>query len=258
MAIQKTEAFVLRTFPFRTSSLLATLFSKDFGKLKGIAKGVRKEGILRPSAFEPFTLLEIIFYEKVHSEIHLISETSILETHEGVRRDLSRLATAYYVAELTDQLTEIQDPHPSLFELLQFVFNYLPALPPSLLARFFEIRILSEIGFLPRLESCVNCGERNLEKVYFSVRQGTVLCLRCRQRSSDSRLLSAQALAAMKIFSGREPREVTHYSLPDETEKEMREMIERFLNERIGKPLSARRFLNQVQSLKLEASVHKA
>ncbi len=250
MAIQKTEAFVLRSQPFRTSSLLITTFSRSFGKVRGIAKGVRKEGIVRPSTFEPFSLLEIVYYEKIRSDIHLISEASLLETFEGLRRELQTLATAYYFADLVDQLTQPHDVHEPIFQLLHFAFQFLPSFPPTLMARFFEIRLLHEIGLLPHLEGCIVCGEKNPEKVYFSARQGGIFCPRCRQRSPEARMLSLEALEAMRFFTDKAIPEVLRYSLKGEVEREMKDLVEKFLAERLTRPLATRRFLNQAESLK--------
>jgi DNA repair protein RecO (recombination protein O) len=250
MAIQKTQASILKSQPFRTSSLIVTAYSRDFGKIKGLVKGVRREGVIRPSAFEPFTLVEIVFYEKIRSEIHLISEVSILETYDNLRRDLPILATAYYLTELIDELTESQDPHESIYELLQFAYQFLPSFPVNFVARLFEVRLLYEIGLLPHLEGCLACGEKNPDKIYFSTRQGAFFCPRCRAKSPEARVIHKKTLEAMRFFIEGELERVLRASLENETEKEMKDVIERFLMDRIGKPLSTRRFLNQVQSLK--------
>jgi DNA repair protein RecO (recombination protein O) len=258
MAIRKTEAFVLRSQPFRSSSLIVTSFTRSFGKVKGVVKGVRREGMVRPSTFEPFTLLEIVYYEKLHSDIHLISEASLLETYEGLRREIETLATAYYLTELVDQLTESQDPHEPIFELLHFAFQYLPSFPPSFLARFFEIRLLHEAGLLPHLESCLLCGEKNPEQVYFSSRQGAIFCPRCRKKSPEARPLSTEVLQGMRLFIGRGITEVREYSLGEAAEREMRTVVERFLADRLPRPLTTRRFLNQVHALKARSVIREA
>ena len=93
MAIQKTEAIVLKTQPFRSSSLIITFFTRDFGKIRGIAKGVRQENQTRAAVYELFTRLEIIYYEKLRSDLHLVSDAAILEslrrTLESLRRPRS-------------------------------------------------------------------------------------------------------------------------------------------------------------------------
>lgn len=252
MAIQKTEAFVLTSHPFRTSSLILTTFSRSFGKVKGIVKGVRREGTPRPSTFEPFTLLEIVFYEKIRSELHLISEANILESFEALRSDLEALATAYYLVELVDQLTQPHDPHEPIFELLHFAFQWLPSVPALRLARFFEMRLLREIGLLPHLEGCLGCGEKNPEKVYFSVRQGAIFCPVCRRKAPESKLLSPAVLKAVRGLlevKGEGPSPLGEVLTPS-VEGELEGLIERFLNERLGRRLSSRRFLSQVMLLK--------
>lgn len=257
MAIQKTEAFILRSHPFRTSSLVITTFSRSFGKVKGIAKGVRREGMPHPSTFEPFTLIEMIFYEKLRSDLHFISEANVLESFEALRSDLETLATAYYWVELVDQLTQPHDPHEPIFELLQFVFHALPSLPPSFLSRFFEIRLLQEAGLLPHLEGCLGCGVKDPEKIYFSIRQAAIFCPACRRQAPESKLLSRGVLKSMRGLL--EIKEQASFSrlgdvLTPPVEREMEGIMERFLIERLGKRLLTRRFLNQVKSLKLRYS----
>lgn len=249
MAIQKAEAFVLRAQPFRTSSLLVTTFTRPFGKIKGIAKGVMKEGTARPSTFEPFTLLEIVFYEKLRSDLHLISEASILESYSPLRSNLEALATAYYLAELVDQLTQPHDPHPAIFELLQFSFQWLTSLSPFLVARFFEIRILSEVGLLPYLGGCLGCEKTRPEKVYFSIKQGAIFCFDCHKKYPDSRPFSLSALDRMRSFLGQDAGEMIQGSGSGRDDLEIAGLMARFLSDRLGKKLSTQRFLNQVRSV---------
>ena len=249
MAIQKAEAFVLRSQPFRTSSLLVTTFTRPFGKIKGIAKGVVREGVARPSTFEPFSLLEIVFYEKLRSDLHLISEASILESYLPLRSNLESLATAYYLAELVDQLTEPHDPHDGIFELLQCSFQWLTSLSPFRVARFFEIRLLSEIGLLPYLGGCLSCEKENPEKVYFSVRQGAIFCFDCRKKYPDARPISLSTLGRMRSFLSKDASKIIQGSGAEKDDGEIADIMARFLSDRLGKRLSTQRFLNQVRGL---------
>lgn len=258
MAIQKTDAFVLKTQPFRSSSVIVTFFSSQLGKVKGVAKGVRGNGALYPSTFEPFNLLEVVFYEKIRSEIHLISEATIIENYAKLREDLEVLATSYYLAELVDQLTEPHDPHPSIFELLHFGLQFLPSLSPSLVARFFEVRLLHEVGLLPHLEGCLSCGERLPAKVYFSVRQGTFFCNQCQHKSSDSKATTLEALEVLRIYLGKEIAEALRYPVHESVEKEVKDLISGFLLERLGRRLSTVRFLDQVRFLKMSRELKRA
>ncbi len=244
MAIQKAEAFVLRSHPFRSSSLVVTFFSREFGKLKGVAKGVRKEALANPSSYEPFTLVEIVFYEKLRSDLHLISEVSILESFEGLRSNLESLAVAYYLAELVDQLTEPQDPHEKIFKLLDFAFRNLSTLDPQFITRFFEIQLLSEIGLLPNLEGCLSCGEPSAEKFYFSARQGGLFCPSCRKKAPDAGIISLETVKNLKLLMGK-PSFNEKFGMED-----VGQLIDRFMNERLNKRPITKRFLHQVRALK--------
>lgn len=250
MAIQKTEAFVLKTQPFRTSSLLVTTFTRTFGKIKGVVKGVRREGMTHPSTFEPFTRLEIVYYEKIRSDIHLISEASILETYDPLRSDLETLAVAYYFSELVDQLSEAHDPHEPIFELLSFAFQFLPTLPLPFLVRFFEVRLLHEAGLLPHLTGCLKCGRENSDPSFFSLRQGAVVCQKCRKNFPEARKVSREMLEAMNGLMNDPVNRAGGQSLEGRVEKEIGDFIDGYLTDRIGRRLPSRRFLSQVRSLK--------
>ncbi|MBN1688274.1 MAG: DNA repair protein RecO, partial [Candidatus Omnitrophica bacterium] len=187
MAIQKTEAIILKTQPFRSSSLIITFFSKSFGKLRGLAKGVRQERETRGALFELFTHVDIVFYEKQRSDLHLVSEASILESYPSLRTRLESIAYASYFSELVDELSEVHDPHEGVFDLLDFSFRYLASLPGRRLARLFEIKLVNEIGWLPHLTNCLLCGKSPLEEGYFSSRQGGLLCPHCYGKAPDSK-----------------------------------------------------------------------
>ena len=258
MAIQKTEAFILRVQPFRSSSLIVTTFTRNFGKIKGVAKGVRGQTASRDTLYEPFTLLEIVFYEKLRSELHLISDAMVLETFQSLRSDLEILAHAYYFSELVDQVTEPHDPHENIFELLQFAFHGLSLLPSSTLARFFEIRLLSEVGLLPQLESCLGCGKIEFRKIYFSARQGTIFCEACQKKGMDSRPISEKAVQRMRQFLefNENPAQMLQQG-SDANETEIRDVMERFLLERLDRRLASRRFLKQVTALIRKTENHQ-
>ena len=247
MAIRKTEAFVIKTQPFRSSSLIVTLFTRDFGKIRGIAKGVRKEREMRGALFELFTHADIIFYEKIRSELHLISEASIIDSFDVLRTRLDTIAYASYFAELVEVLTEVQDPHESIFCLLEVCFRYLPAIPGEKIARLFEVKLLSEIGWLPHLNDCLQCRESVPEAGFFSVSQGGVLCVRCSRAFADARPLSAEALRQMRFYTVQSLEEAIKRPAPGAAEQELKKLMEHFLLYRLSGALKSRQFMDSIQ-----------
>lgn len=247
MAIRKTEAFVIKTQPFRSSSLIVTLFSREFGKLKGIAKGVRKEREMRGALFELFTHVDIVFYEKTRTDLHLISDAAIIDSFDVLRTRLDTIAYASYFSELTDVLTEIQDPHEEVFGLLDVAFRYLPALSGEKIARLFEIKLLSEIGWLPHLDNCVQCRVPVPEKGCFSVSQGGVVCMSCARSVGDAKMLSPEALRQLRFYASATLEESLKRPFSAAPEQELKKIMEFFLLYRLSGPLKSRQFMGAIQ-----------
>jgi len=248
MAIQKTEAFVLKTQAFRSSSLIVTFFTRDFGKVRGVVKGVRREHELRGALYELFTHLEIVYYEKLRSDLHLVSQAAILESHDALRTKLHTIMYASYFSELVERLFEVQDPHPEVFELLDFTFRFVPSIPGEKLARIFEVKLLREIGWLPFLDSCLHCGKTTFEEGFFSVHQGALFCRDCKGEVPDARPLSAGALGALRYYIGHSADLSLKFRISQTTEDELKKLMERFLLFRLGSPLKSRRFMDQIEN----------
>lgn len=248
MAINKTEVIVLKTQPFRSSSLIITFYAKGVGKMKGIAKGVRQEGQSRGPLYELFSHLEIIFYEKTRSDLHLVSEAFMMESYEPLRTRLESISYASYFCDLVDTLSELQDPHDGIFELLDFSFKYLPSIPGPRLARLFEIRFFNEIGWLPYLDCCFDCDAPAIEEGFFSARQGALLCDKCAPKYADARPLKREALSVMRYYSSHSLEESIRLGMSKASEDALEALMDRFLIDRLNRPLKSRRFIEKTLS----------
>ena len=249
MAIRKVEAFVLKRMLFRESSLLVTLFSKEVGKLKVLAKGVRKEKKSSAAYFEPFTRLSLVYYEKLKSDIHLASETSVLDSSSFLRARLDYFSYASYLIDLVDTLFGFYDPHPDAFDLLAQAFSFFQSVPLANVARVFEVKLLEQVGWLPVLNHCAVCGETGLERVFFSPQQGGILCAKCELKEPRTLPLSPKTLESLHFFLKNSFAESVKYRIDLQTERELERAAERFIEFRIEYPLSSKRFLSELNSL---------
>lgn len=248
MAIQKSEVIILRTQPLRSSSLIVTFYSRAFGKLKGVAKGVREERQIRSAVFELFNQLEIVFYEKTRSDLHLISDTFLLDSYPRLRTKIESIAYASYFCDLVDQLCEIHDPHEEVFDLLNFSFQYLPSIPGERLARLFEIKLLNEIGWLPYLDQCLSCYEQGLKEGFFSARQGALFCEKCAHKFPDARPMSQEVLSVMRYYSSHATQDSIRLGMSRATEEELQKLLDRFLMDRLTKRLKSQKFLDILET----------
>ncbi len=248
MSIHKTEALVIKTQPFRSSSLIVTFFTPQWGKVRGVVKGVHREGEIRQAGFELFTHAEYIFYEKKRSDLHLISDAAILESQHALRDRLEGIAYASYFCELVDELTEVQDPHPEIFTLLKDSFRFLTVLPPQRIEMVFTTQLLREMGWLPFLESCLECGAKPIEKGFFSIRHGALVCERCKLKDPAAQPVSSGALAMLRAYAKDAFEDGLRLPSSALIESEVKVLMTTFLNYRIGKVLKTRKFLDSIRT----------
>ncbi len=207
MPAEHATALVLRCIDFSESSLVVTLFTREFGKIEVLAKGAKRLKNPFDSALDLMTLCRIVFLRKASEALDLLTEAKLLRRFRCPGRDLAPLYAGYYAVELLRDLTDQYDPLPELFDLADSTFQALRAGEPVWRWVFrFELGALRLLGHLPSLEMCVGCGKsvECLVRVAFDASQGGVLCEGCRARQAshgqailvDRGLLRAMGLLA--------------------------------------------------------------
>ena len=258
MAIRTEEAFVLKRIPLRESSMLGTLFTRRQGKVTVVVKGIRKEKRLRLAAFEPFTKVTAVYYERHHSDIFLCSDLQILKSNSALRSRLDTLGYASYATELVDQLFGPGDPREDVFELLKFAYQQFELYPPTVVARAFEVKILEKVGWLPVLTRCASCDKRELDDVYFSPKQGGVICRACDRGEFGTIPISAGSLQSLLFFRDHPMAQAVALKLGRQTERELERISDRFLRFHLNYPLRSRKFLAELHSVFKSESYEKS
>ncbi|KPK39604.1 MAG: hypothetical protein AMJ78_08230 [Omnitrophica WOR_2 bacterium SM23_29] len=250
MAIQSTEAFVLNRRDFRETSILATFYSRDFGKVKGILKGIKAEKARYGSSAELFSLNKIVFYEKSKSEFNNITQCDLIDGFFGIRKYLNAIAYASYLAELVDTLTEPNEKNIQVHELLYNSFKLLSVgEEPNKIARIFELRYLSSLGFAPTLNSCIHCGSGISDKARFSLRHGGMLCERCLKEDPHARAISRGTVETLKYIGGSKLDSLLKLKISRSIEGELNVLVEELLESHLEKPLKSKKFIKDIQKL---------
>jgi DNA repair protein RecO (recombination protein O) len=208
MATEKALALVLRTTDWSESSRIATLWSREFGKVRVLAKGGRRLKSNFESALDLLTLCRIVFLRKSSGGLDLLTEAQVVERFPRLRTNLAALYSAYYLAELLSDWTEDFDPHPTLFDEALATLQTLgePSVSTGLRLARFEMVLLRELGYSPTLTECAACGQSSGATVedrelVFSPAAGGILCPACRRKHRDGRPLSRPAWQALKSLS---------------------------------------------------------
>jgi DNA repair protein RecO (recombination protein O) len=196
VAAEKALGLVLRTTDWSETSRIATLWTREFGKVRVLAKGGRRLRSNFESALDLLTLCSIVLLRKSSGGLDLLTEARVVQRFPRLLHDLPALYAAYYVAELLADWTEDYDPHPVLFDealaTLQDLGAPATATGPRL-ARF-ELVLLRELGYSPHLETCAACGAEPAGRgLAFSASAGGVLCTACQAGQRERRSLSPEA-----------------------------------------------------------------
>ena len=206
MPSEKALALVVRGTDWSETSRIATLWTREFGKVRALAKGGRRLKSSFEVAFDLLTVCRIVVIRKHTGGLDLLTEAQVAERFPHLRTDLQALYAGYYVAELLADGTQDYDPHPALFDSALDTLRGLAdsADRPGRVSAF-ELAWLRELGYSPRLDACAACGKDLSEpavRVGYGPTAGGVLCPACLPAARDYRSLSETGWAALRGLAG--------------------------------------------------------
>lgn len=250
MAIHKTEVFVIKKQDFRETSIIVNFYTRDFGKISGILKGIRGKPAKFASTLEPFSHNEIVFYRKTNSSLHLVSECDIKDVFSPIREHMSKVGTASLMMELLDALMPLEDKNEEVFDL---TFASLKELEtnndPDKIMIIFKIKILAFSGFKPNFDSCVSCGSRIISQSRFSLALGGLLCANCYMKDLKSRIIFRGTIASIQYIQRNNFKNNLNLGMNPQIKKELIFVLNSFLNFNLGKRLKSERVLNNLNNL---------
>ncbi len=251
----RTDAIVLRRADLGEADRVLTLFTPKQGKLRAVAKGVRRPGSRKAGHLEPFTLVNLLLARG--RELDIITQAEAVQTFPQVRADLLRLSLAAYVAELTDRFGIQEADSLGLFQLTAVTLDRLDreALPDVAL-RYFQVRLLDLAGFRPELFRCVGCSnEARPVDQFFSLSEGGLLCPSCGPQREEARPLSLSALKILRHTQRSSYELAARPKLSPAVAQEVDGLLESYLNYLLERKLNVPGFVRQVRRLK-EARVY--
>lgn len=252
MPIQKSEGIILRRQSLRETSLILTFFTKDFGKIKGIVRGVRgmrAEGC-GGGNMEIFSLDEVVFYERKKSDLYTVSQCDLVDFFNPIRESLEKLSYASYIIELLDSVTSLSDKNRLVFDLL---LNSLKLLAGESSARrvtrIFEIKLLHLLGLMPTMEMCAACGSRISQSAKFSMRHGGLICAKCFGEDAQSSPILQGTVKFIEHIRNSNFEKVARVKVSANVGKELEEILRKFLSYHIERRLKTLEFIRETGSL---------
>lgn len=248
MELERSSAVVIGGFPLGESDRVVTFFSRDYGKLRGVARAARRPRSRFGGALELFTQGELVFFDTGRSDLVRIDHFDITRPFAGLREDLERLGRAAWVVECVGRLTAEQDRHVGLYGLLVRSLRALEETRvPARVAAAFAVRCLDALGHRPRLDACAGCGRRYaFPRAALGV--GGVLCQACAPAEAGASPVSPAAVAALERLRGLRWEDALTVPL-GRTEPELIALLESQMSRLIGQPTRTTRFLRELRRL---------
>ncbi len=248
--VYRTESIVLRRQDLGETDRIISVFTPSQGKLRALAKGVRKPGSRKAGHVEPFTRNSLLVAKG--RDLDIITQAETIEAYPHLRQDLDRLGQAAYVAELVDRFgLEATESH-ALYHLTARTFERLDGEENAAAAlRYFQIRLLDLSGYRPELSRCVNCAEQaQPQDQYFSASEGGLLCPKCGPRNPYARPLSLGALKVLRHYQRSDYSEASRPQVSQTVSLELEGLIESYLNHLVERDLNVPTFVRQVRRVR--------
>jgi len=201
--LKQSDAIVLRTYPFREADLLVTLFTREEGKIKGVARSAKKSKRRFGGALEPLTLVHAYYDQKQGQELVRLDSCDVLESPLMHPIDYERSVALSYVAEVLDGLLAEHDVNDAVFRLALSVLPHLVSGGIWMPLTYFDLWITRLMGLLPELSTCIVCGEElnGSGGVFFHALADGLMCAEHKRLASSEMSLASRQLAAQMFRS---------------------------------------------------------
>lgn len=247
MPLLKTAAIVLNSRKWGEADRIVTFYTKDVGKVRGVARGARRQKSRFGAALEPFTRCHVNFFEKPGDSLYRISHVDVVESCQALREELALMGCAARMVNVAGAVTPDRDPDPRVFETLaQGLSSLHGSRDPVLTTLLFQIRLLSITGFRPQTEHCAGCGKPQPRgEPQFSPLAGGFVCVGCAARHAARCVtMSRGSLSFVQQAMRLAPPLLTRLTASGQVRAEVEQAIEGYVTVVAGRRLPPVDFLS--------------
>jgi len=235
MAIHyRTKGFILKKADSGEADRIFTVFTKEFGKLKILAKAIRKIGSKLRGGMEVFYLTDIEFIQG--KTYKTLTDALLIDNFQNLRKDLKRLKIAQDISEMTDGLIRGEEKDEKIWNLLKTVFRELDKISLSikecwLIYYYFLWNFLSILGYKPQLNFCSICQRKLiLPNVYFNKKEGGTICPICFEKTKEGKKILPDVVKILRLFLEKGLNFLKKLKIKKEYQKAVKEMSEEYLS----------------------------
>jgi DNA repair protein RecO (recombination protein O) len=200
--LYRDQGVVLRTIKLGETDRIVTILTQGHGKIRAVAKGIRKPGSRFGARLEPTTHVALQCYRG--RELDIVTQTETIDANRALREHYGCLTHSVSMLEATDQVAQEREPNPALYRMLVGALRTLAENPNPLVSAAFFWKLLSLEGFHPLLDECARCGDDSSPFIAFDLSEGGVLCETCGRFAG--RRVPPETLALVRRILGGELR----------------------------------------------------
>jgi DNA repair protein RecO (recombination protein O) len=245
----RASAVVLRHADWGEADRLLTLYTREQGMVRAIAKGARKVTSRKAGHLQPFTHITVQLAKG--RDLLIVTQVETINAFLPLHDDLLKTSHAAYAVELLLRFSyEDEGANPSIFRLLVETLGRIEAEEDAWLAvRYYEMRLLDMVGFRPQLFECANCGrEIRAEDQFFSFTAGGVICPRCGEGLQNLPKISLEALKYLRHFQRSSYRDASRANPSLEIKKEAEVLMQGYFTYLLERELNTPGFIKRVKS----------
>ena len=246
----RAEAIVLKTLDLGEADRILTLLTRHFGKVRVMAKGIRRPTSRLSGHAEP--LAHATFQLARGRELDVLTGAESRSTYRALREDLTLIAAGWYLAELADRFTVDHAPAAPAFDLLETALSHLDAgHPPALVCRWWDLHLLDRSGFRPQLGSCSRCSGELRETAHgWSPHDGGVVCSSCIDRSTVGMpALSVRALKSLRYLLVSDFAAAALLRVDAALERDLERHLRTFLQYVLDRDIASSRLMDELARL---------
>ncbi|MGL4522961.1 MAG: DNA repair protein RecO [Bacilli bacterium] len=247
---RKIEGIVLRTIDYGESNKILTVYTKEMGKISLLARGAKKAKSRFVSVTQPFVRCEFIASFSPNGGMGFLEQGEVIDRFRFLREDLVLCAYGSYFSELIWKGIDENAPNIYVYQLLLESFVALgEEVDPQLVLFVFSLHLFYFLGCMPVLHQCVSCGATDAIEV-FSIREGGVLCKKCRRLDGRAMKLSTAQVRLLYQLSTLRISQIQRVKMGPPTRVLYDQLCSQWLTYYTGMVPKSKRFLEQLDFLK--------
>ncbi len=243
----KTEAIILKHVSLGEADRILTMYTPNRGKLRAVARGVRKTKSKLGGHVEPITHCALMLSRGRNLEV--VNQSQVIENFLSIRTDLRLTAQALHLIELTDAFTSERIENYPVYRLLLDVLHHLSVTRRAeLLFRYFELQLLGHVGYRPQLYECLNC-KTAIEPTenYFSPSGGGIICAGCVHTEPMVHSVSVNTLKVMRLLLRGDYATASKLRIPADLSRGLEGIMQAYVRYLLERELKSTGFLDRLK-----------